>query len=632
MLTTPKIKLVQDLIAGASREELIWLSGYLAGIVARQDPATATGIPSPALVAALTSAAASTAAPAPAAPSPDASTPGTSHPTNNVGKITIAYGTESGNSKRLATDFAAKAKTRGINARLVGLEQYRLNDLAKEEYFLTVISTQGDGEPPAAAKKFYDHLYQGGLRLDRMKYSVLALGDTAYPLFCKAGEDIDQQLQQIGGQRIASLQKCDTDYEIEAGHWFDQILQKLGTGPGQPSTGTTGSQTNGTASATSGTTPATNGTTLTANGTASVVGSPAPTRHKGKKIYTGTVLANINLNDRGSNKQTNHLEISAEGVDYLPGDSIGIVPENPSPMVEAILSLAGIDPARAISHQTEERLVSDLLTEKLNIVYLPERVVKKYAAIVRQEIPQTKIGLLDLLKIYPVKDSSQFLQVIGILEPIAPRLYSIASSPEAHSGEIHLTVARDTFAVNGEWKHGLCSDSLAQLRPGQNIEFYVHHNTQFRLPSPEKDIILIGPGTGIAPFRSFLAERDSTGAPGKNWLFFGDQHFTTDFLYQTEIQSWSQTGVLTRANTAFSRDQAQKIYVQHRMQQQAAGLFQWLESGAHLYLCGSKDPMSVDVENTLLEIIRQQGAKTMAQAETYLDELKQEGRYAKDVY
>jgi sulfite reductase (NADPH) flavoprotein alpha-component len=635
MLTTPKIKLVQDLIAGASREELIWLSGYLAGIVARQDPASAAGIPSPALVAALTSA----ATPAPAALSPGASAPvaspldtpspgtspfgastlggsatGTPHPTNNVGKITIAYGTETGNSKRLATDFAAKAKTRGINARLVGLEQYRLNDLAKEEYFLTVISTQGDGEPPAAAKKFYDHLYQGGLRLDRMKYGVLALGDTAYPLFCKAGEDIDQQLQQIGGQRIASLQKCDTDYEAEAGDWFDQILQKLGTGPGQPATNATAA------------------TSSPINGTASVVGSPAPTRNKGKKIYTGTVLANINLNDRGSNKQTNHLEISAEGVDYQPGDSIGIVPGNPSPMVEAILSLAGIDPARAISHQTEERLVSDLLTEKLNIVYLPERVVKKYAAIVRQEIPETKIGLLDLLKIYPVKDSSQFLQVIGILEPIAPRLYSIASSPEAHSGEIHLTVARDTFAVNGEWKHGLCSDSLAQLFPGQNIEFYVHHNTQFRLPAPEKDIILIGPGTGIAPFRSFLAERDSTGAPGKNWLFFGDQHFTTDFLYQTEIQSWSQTGVLTRVNTAFSRDQAQKIYVQHRMQQQAAGLFQWLESGAHLYLCGSKDPMSVDVENTLLEIIRQQGAKTMAQAETYLDELKETGRYAKDVY
>jgi sulfite reductase (NADPH) flavoprotein alpha-component len=283
-------------------------------------------------------------------------------------------------------------------------------------------------------------------------------------------------------------------------------------------------------------------------------------------------------------------------------------------------------------HHTTERSVSEWLKQRLNIVYLPERVVKKYAAIVRQEIPQTKIGLLDLLKIYPVKDSKQFQEVIAILEPTAPRLYSISSSPEAHSGEIHLTVARDSFSVNGEWKYGLCSDGLSQLIPGQTVEFYIHHNSQFRLPAPEKDIIMIGPGTGIAPFRSFLAERDSTGASGKNWLFFGDQHFTTDFLYQTEIQDWSRTGVLTRINTAFSRDQAEKVYVQHRMRQQAAGLFQWLESGAHLYLCGAKDPMSADVENTLLDIIRTEGNHSSARAESYLDDLKATGRYAKDVY
>ena len=227
------------------------------------------------------------------------------------------------------------------------------------------------------------------------------------------------------------------------------------------------------------------------------------------------------------------------------------------------------------------------------------------------------------------------MEVVSILEPTAPRLYSISSSPEAHPGEIHLTVARDTFSVNGEWKYGLCSDGLSQLIPGQTVEFYIHHNSQFRLPAPEKDIIMIGPGTGIAPFRSFLAERDSTGAPGKNWLFFGDQHFTTDFLYQTEIQDWSRTGVLTQINTAFSRDQAQKVYVQHRMRQQAAGLFQWLESGAHLYLCGAKDPMSADVENTLLDIIRTEGKTeaSIAGGAAYLDELKEAGhRYAKDVY
>src|ERR1700722_3717160 len=547
MLTTPKLPLMQELIAGSTREELIWLSGYLAGVVAQNTatafapPAPGPGLPSTTGLPPATAFANATGLPpaATASVSPNAAP---DQPTSPL-RITIAYGTETGNSKKLAADFAARAKKKGVQAKLVGLEQYRLNDLSKEEYFLTVISTQGDGEPPAAAKKFYDHIHRGELKLERMKYSVLALGDTAYPLFCKAGEDVDQQLQKMGGQRILSLQKCDTDYEAEAGSWFDRILHQLSTPargesapppvlPAQhavPSTGTT-------------------------------------TRSTGKKIYTGTVLSNIILNDRGSDKQTHHLEIAAENVAYQPGDSIGIVPENPVAVVEAIITLTGAEASRLHAHRSEELPLADLLKRKLNIVFLPERVVARYAAIVKQDIPQTRIGLLDLLKIYPVKDTAQFHTVVGILEPIAPRLYSISSSPEAHPGEIHLTVARDSFAVNEEAKFGLCSDGLSQLRPGTELQFYVHHNSQFRLPSPDAEIIMIGPGTGIAPFRSFLAERDSRGAQGKNWLFFGDQHFATDFLYQTEIQNWIETGVLTRVNTAFSRDQAQKVYVQHKMQ------------------------------------------------------------------
>ena len=582
MLTTPKMTLMQELIAGSSREELIWLSGYLAGVVAQGTAAAPQAVSAQAAALAV--------------------------PESSAGplRITIAYGTETGNSKKLAADFAAKAKKKGIQAKLVGLEQYRLNDLPKEEYFLTVISTQGDGEPPAAAKKFYDHIHASEIKLDRMRYSVLALGDTAYPLFCKAGEDVDQQLQKIGGQRILSLQKCDTDYESAAGTWFDRVLQEL----------------NG---------PAAGQTALSSS--AAHAAPPAITaRPTGKRFYTGTILTNVDLNDRGSGKQTHHLEIAAENVEYQPGDSIGIVPANPLPLVEAILGLTGADGARTYLHRSEEWPLSHLLHRKLNIVFLPERVVKKYAAIVKQEIPETKIGLLDLLKIYPVKDISQLHAVLGILEPIAPRLYSISSSPEAHPGEIHLTVARDTFTVNNELKYGLCSDGLSQLKEGQAIEFYVHHNSQFRLPAAAADVIMIGPGTGIAPFRSFLAQRDSLGASGRNWLFFGDRNFVTDFLYQTELQDWVKTGVLTHINVAFSRDQAEKVYVQHKMQQRSAELFQWLESGAHVYVCGAKEPMSVDVENTLLDVIRREGKKNAAQAESYLDELRESGRYVKDVY
>ena len=567
MLESPKFKIIQELIANSTKEELIWLNGYLAGIVAAQsgeEDKTNAAVPSK----------------------------------PSVSKITIVYGTETGNSKKLATDFATRAKKNGINAKLVSLDQYRLNDLAKEEYFFTVISTQGEGDPPAAAKKFYDHIHQNGIRLDKLKYSVLALGDTAYPLYCKAGEDVDDQLHKLGGQRIVPLQKCDVDYEADAGNWFAEVLQKL-TSDGKQVT------------------------------TPPVVVAKKST---GKKIYTGTVLTNVNLSDRGSNKQTHHLEIASDDMDYQPGDSIGIVPENPLATVESIIALTGIDANKSVTHRNEEITVFNLLKKKLNIVYLPERVVRKYAALVQQDIPETKIGLLNLLKIYPVKDAAQFEEVIDALEPISPRLYSISSSPEAHMGEVHLTVAKDKFKVNEEVQYGLCSDILSRLKQDEAIDFYIHKNSQFKLPAADKDIILIGPGTGIAPFRSFLAERDATGAAGRNWLFFGDQHFASDFLYQTEFQNWIQTGVLTKMNVAFSRDQQQKIYVQHKMFKYGAEFFEWLQAGAYIYVCGAKEPMSIDVENTLLEIIRHFGNKKDTEALVYLDKLKEEGRYMKDVY
>ncbi len=563
MLGEPKLAILLELIKHSTHDELVWMNGYLAGLLASAEKKEEV-VPSKPV----------------------------------VGKITIAYGTETGNAKKLATEFAAKAKKNGINAKLVSLDQYRLNDLSKEEYFFTVISTQGDGEPPAAAKKFFDHIHQNNTQLSKLKYGVLALGDTAYPQFCKVGEDLDTQLNKLGGERVISLQKCDTDYESEADVWFASVLKQLSLGEKSSEV----------------IIPA-------------VVKKPAA-----KKTYSGTVLSNINLNDRGSNKQTYHIEIAVEDLHYLPGDSIGIVPHNPVVVVQKILANCCCDKIKKYNYRNEELTVSELMTRKLNISFLPDRVVKKYAAIVQQDIPETKIGFGDLLRVYPVKDASQFDEVLQILEPITPRLYSIASSPEAHSGEVHLTVARDTFMVNDEVKHGLCSDCLSQWPVDAQIDFYVHHNDQFRLPADDKDIIMIGPGTGIAPFRSFLAHRDATGASGGNWLFFGDQHFVTDFLYQSDIQAWHDTGLLTRVNVAFSRDQQQKVYVQHKMKKHSADFFSWIDRGGYVYICGAKDPMSVDVENTILEIIQSEGKKTSGEAEEYLNRMKEEGRYLKDVY
>ena len=566
MLGENKLKILTDLVNSASKEELIWMNGYLNGVV--QSAFVSSSI--------------------------------TDTVVKVVNKITIVYGTETGNSKKLATEFAAKAKQKSIVAKVVGMDQYRLTDLTKEEYLLAVISTHGEGEPPIAAKKFYDHIHNNGFKLNNLKYSVLALGDTSYPLYCKTGEDVDEQLNRLGGSRIAPLQKCDVEYEEDANGWFNTILKNL-TAP-----------------------------------TVDIIVVPlvkiAPVKKTGKQIYEGKVLTHINLNDRGSTKETYHIELAVDGVEYQCGDSIGIVPENPTAVVEAIIKVAGVDGTKKIEFKNEQYSLYDLLRYKINIIHLTERLVKQYADIVAQDIPAGRMNLLDLLKIYPVKDAAEFELVLSKMNAISPRLYTIASAPNAHANEVHILAVKDRYKVIGETRYGLCSDFLSTLTVNSNQRFFIQPNKRFRLPAENKDIIMVGPGTGIAAFRSFLAERETTGASGKNWLFFGEQKFTTDFLYQTEIQNWYETGLLTKANFAFSRDQEDKIYVQHKMLENAVDIFKWLQSGAYFFVCGNKDPMSHNVEKALLTIIAQQGNKTIEEAKDYLKQLEESGRFEKDVY
>jgi sulfite reductase (NADPH) flavoprotein alpha-component len=295
--------------------------------------------------------------------------------------------------------------------------------------------------------------------------------------------------------------------------------------------------------------------------------------------------------------------------------------------------LTGIDPMLEVVTAKVKAPVKELLVEHLNICYLLTSTLKKYSTIIQQQIPDTRMDLFDLLRIYPVKDAAQFVEVIKILMSIAPRLYSISSSPAGHSTtEVHITVARDRFLAQDEQRFGLCSEFLGDLPVNSGITFYVHKDKRFKLPAPDKDIIMIGPGTGIAPFRSFIAERDAVGAAGRNWFFFGEQHFITDFLYQTEMQNYVSTGALNKLDLAFSRDQAEKIYVQHRMLEKGADLYEWINEGAYIFISGTKDPMSKDVENALLQIIEEQGKKTKDEAREYLERLEKHGRYEKDVY
>lgn len=572
MLAKEKFQQLQAFFQNSTREELIWINGYLSGLV-----------------------------------NETAQAPAAAAETTARRKITLAYGTETGNAKSLATQLSTLARQKGVLMKLVGLDQYRVTDLPKEEIFVVVISTQGEGEPPVNARKFYEHLHSVSLQLPNMQYAVLGLGDTSYPLFCKTAEDVEARLQAAGAKALIATRKCDVDYEADAIDWFLQLLTIVS----QPAAAAPN----------------------VAKAGASAVKTVAA-KSTGKKYYEARILANINLNDRGSRKNTFHIELGTEEpIAYEPGDTIGIVPNNRKDVVARILSLTGADANRVVETSKKTGTIEELLTSQLGICYLMTSTIRKYATLTGHDIPDTRMDLVDLLRIYPVKDAAQFEEAIKLLLPIAPRLYSIASSPEAHGDqEVHITVAKDQFLAEDEQRFGLCSEFLGDLPVAAPITFYVHKDKHFKLPAPEKDVIMIGPGTGVAPFRAFLAHRDATAAAGRNWFFFGDQHFVTDFLYQTEIQQFLATGVLTKLDLAFSRDQPEKIYVQHRMREKAAELFQWIESGASLYISGTKDPMSRDVEQCLIDIFAQQGRLDEAAAQQKLEQLKKEGRYAKDVY
>ena len=563
MLAGHKLNSLLDIVKGSTKEELAWINGYLSGLL------SATEDQQPALqdVAAV--------------------------PVHQ--KLTITYGTETGNSKKVALDFAARAKQHGLIPKIISLDQYRLNDLPKEEFFVTIISTQGEGEPPEAAKKFYDHIHNNGFKLPKLKYSVLALGDTSYPLFCKAGEDVDHQLGKMGASRILPITRCDVEFDSEAARWVDDVIKTIGSN-----------------------------TTVAAP---PVVLKEETKKPAGKQIYSGTIISSINMHDHASAKTTWHIELAAGQVDYEPGDSIGIVPENDKLLVKALLAFTGADAAKEISYKSETFSIEDFLLKKVSIVHLLPSVIKKYAALTGHSFPDGRYDLVDLLKNYPVKNAEQLVEVFSLLTPIAPRIYTVASSPAAHADEIHLTVAKDVFEKEGVELTGLCSAFFEKKTEEDEIRFFVQKNKRFRLPDAGKDVIMIGPETGIAAFRSFLAERDATGATGRNWLFFGEKNFYNDFLYQTEIQNWQQTGLLTKTNVAFEDD---GLFVQNKMWQHRQEFYQWIKDGAYVYVCGIKDPMSIEVEKMLLQIFESCG--DAGNAQQAFDEWKQSGRYAKDVY
>ncbi|BAR92099.1 diflavin oxidoreductase [Blattabacterium cuenoti] len=509
-------------------------------------------------------------------------------------KITLVYGTETGNAKNLAFDIYEKAKKEKIKIQLISLDQYCLKNLEKEDYFFIVMSTHGEGEPPFSAKSFFDFIHHNkNLFLNNMKYSVLALGDKSYTYFCKAGEDVDKRLHDIGATRIIPLYKCDVDYENQAYKWFSEILNFFKKK------------------------------------------NEIYTKKKNHKIC-GKILKNIILNNqgKGSNKEIHHIEIFVSNkIEYSPGDSIGVFPENPSKERDRVIEYVKKNRKKEFEkyEYEEKNKISYLLKKKFNILFLSENFLKKYSFLSEKKniSLNKKWKLIDLLIKFPMKNEYSLKDLIKIIEPIKPRLYSISSSPTAHGNVIHITVSRHRFQLNGETVYGHCSDFLSKLKIGDELSFFIYKNKIFKLPSLDKNIILIGPGTGIAPFRSFLYEREVTKATGKNWLFFGDQHFDTDFLYKTEILNWKKKGILYRVIWSFSRDQKEKIYVQDKIWRNKIEFFSWIKNGAYVYICGNKIPMSVDVEKMIFRVIEEVGK---CKSKLFIRKMKKEGRYLKDVY
>ncbi|WP_145648173.1 assimilatory sulfite reductase (NADPH) flavoprotein subunit [Bacillus licheniformis] len=594
-------ELLNRLLPTLTASQKAWLSGYLAAVQTADAAAALETLP----------------AEAPAA-----------SPVQPVSKeVTILFGSQTGNAQGLAENAAKTLTERGFQVTVSSMSDFKPNQLKKLKNLLIVVSTHGEGDPPDNALSFHEFLHgRRAPKLAGLRYSVLALGDTSYEFFCQTGKEFDQRLGELGGTRLHPRVDCDLDYDEPAAAWLDGVISSLNEGQEQ-------------------------GASAAPSQTAAPQAAGGVTVYSRKNPFRAEVLENLNLNGRGSNKETRHLELSLEGsgLTYEPGDALGIFPENDPELVDMLLKELKWDPNAAVAVDQGENLsLKEALTSYYEITVLTKKFIQQAAEIIENEklrelaapenADQLKAyiagrDLIDFVRDFgPLAAAPQ--EFVSILRKIPPRLYSIASSFAANPDEVHLTIGAVRYNAHGRDRKGVCSVLCAErLQPGDTLPVFIQPNKNFKLPeNPETPIIMVGPGTGVAPFRSFMQEREETGASGKSWMFFGDQHFVTDFLYQTEWQKWLSEGVLTKMDVAFSRDTEEKVYVQHRMLEHSKELFEWLEEGAAFYVCGDKNNMAKDVQNALLEIIEKEGGKSREEAEAYLAEMKKQKRYQRDVY
>ena len=536
--------------------------------------------------------------------------------------LTILWGSQSGSTESLAKRMGKAAEGFGFGARVLSMENFAKVDFATESRVILMTSTWGDGEPPDNALAFWEHLNSAGVpSLEGVRFSVLALGDSNYEDFCGAGKMFDRRFEELGAERIHPRVDCDVDYDEPAAEWTKGVWESLGGNvEGRESR-------------------------IEAMSTDNEV---IPFTRKNP--FPAKLLVNRNLNGEGSTKETRHFEILLEGsgLEYSAGDALGVLPTNCPELVDEILTALGSDGEDAVLLPNGgEAPLRKALIENYSITAPSKKFLEAIAVhgadvdLAKRLMPAHKTALaeylwgrevIDLLLAHPNANFKP-TEFVGLLKKLQPRLYSIASSPKAHPGAVHLTVASVRYESHGRARKGVCSTFLADRAADATLPVFVHISKNFRLPDDgEIPIIMVGPGTGIAPFRAFLEERQATEAKGDNWLFFGDQHAATDFLYQNELEKLHRDELLTHLHTAFSRDGAEKVYVQHRMREHAAELWAWLEDGAHFYVCGDAKRMAKDVDATLHDIAQTAGGKSAAEAKAFVDELKKTKRYQRDVY
>ena len=591
-LSEQQLNAVTQAIKGLNSSQLHWVSGYIAGLAAGQS-SSAELLP-------------------PSASSADAPS----------GTVTILFGSQTGNTKQLATKLHTQVSSSGINAQLISMADYKARQLKTETHLVVLVSTHGEGDAPDDAVELHEFLgSKKAPKLAQLKYAVVGLGDTSYEFFCQTGKDFDARLSALGAQPILERADLDVDYEETAPAWFNALIEKL-----KAEFATSSVQNIDQA------TPAPTSTSVSYS-------KAAP--------FSADFLVAQKITGRDSVKDIRHIEISLEGsgMSYQPGDALGVWFHNDSEVVQRILSAVQLTGTEQVQVGGQATSILQALVERLEITLSYPGFVKAYAAATEQSALLTLLEdgaglreylasrqIVDIVSDFPAAVDAQ--RFVDAFRPITPRLYSIASSQAEVGDEVHLTVAHVDYHAHGFRHQGGASGYLCErIAEGQSVSVYVEPNDNFRLPpDPNTPIIMIGPGTGIAPFRAFMQERDANGAEGKNWLFFGNPNFTQDFLYQVEWQAYVKSGLLTRISLAFSRDQAEKIYVQHRLLENGADVYAWLEEGAHLYVCGDASRMAKDVEDALLKIIQLHGKKSEQDAKAYLLALRKARRYQKDVY